>query len=92
MVTYDAELLYEFADRLYARANQAIVTSVLMGIVIGGGGGYLMNRQLDRYAAIGAALAGLVGYVVGSERAFQLKLQAQTALCQVKMEENTRKQ
>jgi len=40
---------------------------------------------------IGALLFGLIGFMAGRERAFTLKLQAQTALCQAKIEENTRK-
>jgi len=39
---------------------------------------------------LGAILFGLLGFWLGRERAFQLKLQAQTALCQAKIEENTR--
>lgn len=91
MATYDAKVLYEFADRLYSRAAQVIATSTIIGALVGGGAGYFVNRELDLYVAIGAVLAGLIGYSVGTEKAFQLKLQAQTALCQVKIEENTRK-
>lgn len=32
-----------------------------------------------------------LGFLIGQERAFRLKLQAQIALCQVRIEENTRK-
>ena len=39
---------------------------------------------------IGVVLGGAIGYVWETQRAFILKLQAQTALCQVKIEENTR--
>jgi len=42
-------------------------------------------------ALIGALLFGLLGFLAGRERAFVLKLAAQTSLCQVKIEENTRK-
>ena len=40
---------------------------------------------------IGAVLFGLFGFLAGREHAFLLRLQAQTALCQAKIEENTRK-
>ncbi len=40
---------------------------------------------------IGAILFGLIGLLAGRERAFLLRLQAQVALCQAKIEENTRK-
>lgn len=91
MVSYDASLLYQFADRLYSRANQAIATSTVVGVLIGAAAGYFVNRAFDLYALLGALVAGAIGYSIGAERAFQLKLQAQTALCHVKIEENTRK-
>jgi len=40
---------------------------------------------------LGAMISGLGGYIAGRERAFRLKLQAQTVLCQLKVEENTRR-
>ena len=91
MAAYDAQILYAFADRLCARANQIVATYTLLGVLIGGGGGYVVHQQFDSLALLGAALGGLIGYMIGTEKAFQLKLQAQTALCQVKIEENTRK-
>ncbi len=41
---------------------------------------------------IGVVLGGAIGYVWETQRTFILKLQAQTALCQVKIEENTRQE
>ena len=38
----------------------------------------------------GAVLFGLIGFMTGRERAFRLRLVAQTSLCQLKIEENTR--
>jgi hypothetical protein len=40
-------------------------------------------------AAIAALIAGLLGFAIGKEKAFIAKLQAQTALCQMKIEQNT---
>lgn len=40
---------------------------------------------------IGAVLFGLIGFLSGRQRAFLLRLQAQVALCQAKIEENTRR-
>jgi len=91
MAIYDPQVLYAFADRLYARANQVIATHTLIGALIGGAGGFVVHQDVDLYAVLGAVLLALIGYAIGTERAFQLKLQAQTALCQVKIEENTRK-
>lgn len=39
---------------------------------------------------VGLVLFGLLGWALGRERAFVLKLQAQTALCQTQIELNTR--
>ena len=50
------------------------------GLVVGLVGGLL-----------GAVIFGLGGFLAGWKRAFWLKLQAQIALCQLKIEENTRR-
>ncbi|MBN1954346.1 MAG: hypothetical protein JW900_04760 [Anaerolineae bacterium] len=55
-------------------------SSVLSGAVVGLVGGL-----------VGAVLFALMGFLGGRERAFRLRLQAQTALCQLKIEENTRR-
>jgi hypothetical protein len=39
---------------------------------------------------VGTAIVA-VAFLLGQERAFHLRLQAQLALCQVQIEENTRK-
>lgn len=44
----------------------------------------------SNWALLGAIVCGLFGFWTGSSKAFALKLQAQTALCQVKIEENTK--
>jgi hypothetical protein len=41
------------------------------------------------WTLIGILVVGLLGFWTGWNKAFVLKLQAQTALCQVKIEENT---
>lgn len=51
-------------------------------------GGYELGEGLA--AALGAAVGLLLGYLFGSLRSKSLKLQAQTALCQQRIEENTR--
>lgn len=91
MVAYDAQIIYRFADKLYQQANQVIATSTIIGALIGLAGGYYLQKSLGLYAVLGAVVLGLIGYVIGTQRAFALKLQAQIALCQVKVEENTRK-
>jgi hypothetical protein len=55
-------------------------SATLVGLVVSLIGGLL-----------GAAIFGLAGYLGGRERAFRLRLQAQTVLCQIRIEENTRR-
>ncbi len=103
---YDPEIIQKFADRLYARANSIIATWTTLGALVGGVGGYALaawwvssqtaypggggTMHLPGLLA-GAILGGVVGFMIGQEKAFLLKLQAQTALCQKKIEENTRR-
>jgi len=96
-INYDPKIIQEFARRLYKQAASIIVTATIVGAVFGAIiGGIIVNatslhRDMDPTVGIliGAAFFGLFGFSVGRERAFKLKLQAQIALCQVKIEENT---
>jgi|ERR1051326_8619373 hypothetical protein len=98
-IVYDPKIIQQFANQLYSRANGIIALCTLMGL----GGEALAGNFLGYYSpklgdmdtrlvgtVIGACLGALIGYLVGSARAFLLKLQAQTALCQRQIEENTR--
>ncbi len=98
MIQYDSKLIYEFADRLYKQAAQVVfssaATGLILGLVIGGAGDFLTSGTrrigIGLFAVVGAAVGLVLGYVSGQQKAFALRLQAQTALCQVKIEENTR--
>jgi hypothetical protein len=98
MAEYDAQIIQKFADRLYRRARTVTVLTTIVFILIGGSGGVIANVPFGGGepsiigAAVGAVLLGAVGFMLGREGAFRLKLQAQTALCQMKIEENTRRQ
>ena len=100
MVKYDRTIIYTFAERLYRSAQQTIATFTISGVLIGGGASVAVVQSIGGSAGVtvvhgvvgfsGAFIVGGLGYLIGSQRAFQLKLQAQIALCQVKIEENTR--
>src|SRR5947208_1186404 len=92
MVQYDPTIIYKFAERLYSSAQQAIAIFTIIGVLIGGGAGFSLGRGFGVAALLGAVVVGAIGYVLGNQRAFQLRLQAQLALCQAKIEENTRTQ
>lgn len=94
MAEYDPDVIHKFADRLYSRATSIVVTYTLTGALVGGGFGftttyYLSSSQAPIFIVLGLLLLGALGYAIGSERAFLLRLQAQTALCQVQIEQNT---
>ena len=97
MTQYDPNIIRKFASRLYSRANSIIFLYTLGGLILGWVGGQLAMNTFHQYSDIplqwiGAGIAAIIGFAVGTERAFSLKLQAQTALCQVQIEENTRRQ
>ena len=97
MVQYDPKIINEFADRLYRKANTVIAFYTIGGMVIGAFAGYLVGRDIGLIGSdigfflLGAILVGGAGYYAGREKTLELKFRAQTALCQVKIEENTRK-
>ena len=96
-VTYDGAIIQTFVERLYWRANNAVATYTLLGVGIGLSVGYILAGLLGEvargrmpYEALCILLFGGIAYSVGRERAFALRAQAQIALCQIRIEENTR--
>ena len=90
---FKSEIIEEFADRLYKEAEHTISSYVfgyaVVTLAIGAGFAYIKG---DWPVVIPAGIVGAtIGYYQGKEKAFQLKLQAQTALCQLQIEKNTRK-
>ena len=93
MVEYDPAVISEFADRLYSRASSLIVIYTVVGLGVGGGAGFGIDYALklgNWVWWVAGGVVGLVGFLTGQEKAFVLKLEAQRALCQLKIEENTR--
>jgi len=90
MVSYDPAVIRNFAQTLYDRAATIMFVYTAIGVAIGGTVGKLAFGNTGMF--ILAAFAGGIGYFIGSQRAFMLKLQAQTALCQVQIERNTQAQ
>ena len=100
MTRYDPAIIQGFAETLYRRASALIVLYSLAGLVVGGVAGVLVAKAYEAgaYSERNAMIVGFmvavlgvcIGFGVGSARAFALKLQAQTALCQVMIEDNTR--
>ncbi len=96
MAHYNPETIRAFANRLYARAALTAVTSTILGVLIGLVAAPFLLQSLPGSVAIRcpewviALLLGAIGLGQGMERGFLLKLQAQTALCQLEIEKNTR--
>ena len=103
MAEYDPELIRKYADRLYRQANTLIAVFIICGAAIGVFLGFrfvlplTFALRLDpNLSSLIVPLAGLVagvlvGLLVGINCAFRIKLQAQTALCLLQIEENTRR-
>jgi hypothetical protein len=102
---YDPAVIQRFADRLYARARTIVIVYAVIGLIMGGLVGAIAVKTVlaQRSARTTAeareggltfafAAGGLIaGVFLGRERAFSLRLQAQTALCQKQIEQNTRR-
>ena len=89
MVQYDRSILESFATDLEKQARNVIAISGLIGFLVGGALGYGLGKGP---LPLGLAMLGAVmGIAIGRARAFQLRVQAHTLLCQVEIEKNTRK-
>jgi hypothetical protein len=90
-VEYDPHVIRQYAAGLYSRALGEAVSWTITGVVGGSIGLYILARLgLLPFGLLVFVVGCVVGYLTGSARAFALKLQAQIALCQVQIEENTR--
>lgn len=84
MTHYDPKVIQTYANRLYTNANAIIV---LVGLVFGLFG-FAVGTAGD-FQLVAGAVGLLVGVLVGMSLAFNLKLKAQLALCQMRIEANT---
>jgi hypothetical protein len=98
-VTYDETVIIEFATRLYRQAASMVAVCALFGAVLGAlvaaiGASWYATRSGHPLNLVPVLVVGVVGgalgAVVGNNRAFALRLMAQTALCQMQIERNTR--
>jgi len=90
MVNYDPNIIQEFAERMYRKANFIIRLFAVVGVLVCSGTGigiHGVSAFVIGYAAIG----GFIGYLIGKEIAFWFKFRAQEALCQGYIEAGIRK-
>lgn len=92
MVEYDAGVIEKFAAKLYRQADSIVAIYTLLFAVCGAIGGMAIRGRPGSIVPVigGVLVIGAIGYLVGQARAFQLRLLAQTALCQAEIERNTR--
>ena len=93
MIKYDSALIYKYAERLYDQARGIIIVATIIGAAFSYIVGVALSNRNGDNAGLSFVLVllfGGIGYLLGAQRAFALKLQAQIALCQVRIEENTR--
>jgi hypothetical protein len=100
MLNYDPNVLGQYAERKYAQANRIVAVSALVAAILGGGGGFVVglvevNGSLASdlpmiLGGVGLVLALPIGLIVGAERAFMYKFEAQRVLCEMRIEINTR--
>ena len=97
--SFDPGIIERYADHLYRRA-----ASIVMGATAGGAvfGAFVGAMPLTSYVhwpiphflgyatvLMCAVVGGFIGHVVGESRAFGLRIQAQMALHQLRVEQNT---
>lgn len=94
MTKYDPQVIQKFADKLYSKSATTTFIYTLVFAIIGLGAGFALSRNSNSLAGAMplTLILGAIGYAIGREKSFQYRLQAQIALCQVKIEENTRLQ
>lgn len=98
-VAYDSAVIVKFAADLYEKAKGIVIRWTIFFLLIGLASGAYLSKSTSApnsppsFAglAIGGVIGAIVGYMVGSSAAFKLRLQAQIALCQVAIEQNTRR-
>ncbi len=93
MVTYDSNLLRSLAAKLNIQARTAVVVGIIAGAITGGLFGFaasLIFMLSHSMLLPGAVVGAIIGIFAGRRKAQALRLQAQMALCQIQIEENTR--
>ena len=102
MAQYDANVLQEYADLLYRKADWIVIKFGAGGAVVGSILGLGLEDLSPLRTLSGASLGGatmaicaivgaLIGVAVGRKRSLEYRLLAQTSLCQMRIEYNTRR-
>jgi hypothetical protein len=98
---YDASVLSQYADSLYRKAAWVTFKCGAVGAGIGAIPMLVLTNVMSTVPSIGPIdpavgwailiiVGTLIGVAIGQRRSFQYRLQAQTVLCQMQIEYNTR--
>lgn len=93
-IEYDPRIIAQHAATLYAQASRVIFTHGFLGLIAGAVVGGMLGARVEATGVVVlvvALLGALLGVSIGRSRAFVYRLQAQQALCQVAIEQNTRR-
>ena len=99
MAKYDSGILQDYADSLYRKAawitfkcsTLGAITGVVIALILVYGVRAPNAESWGTPALVIFGIIGaLIGFAIGQRRAFQYRLQAQTVLCQMQIEYNTR--
>lgn len=96
MIEYDPKVIQSYAERLIKESKSVVSMSFFIGLLSGmitfGGVTALFNIGYDfPLIAVGVLTGAVLGYGAGQNRAAEMRLAAQQALCQLKIEEHLRK-
>lgn len=99
-IEYEPAVIRKFAADLYADADALTVRAAIRGFFLWGGASALAAKFtasgpdqggfLALAVLVGGGIGAWVGHALAQGTANALRLQAQTALCQVQIEENVR--
>jgi hypothetical protein len=94
---YDAAVIQSLADRLYSQARTVVVKYTVIGAVLFSVIFYFAVSREHNFGlvptkslGVGLLIGVVLGFVLGQRKSYQLKLEAQLALCQLQIERNTR--
>ncbi len=96
MVDYDPKIIQNYADGLYKQAQSVATCYFFIGIftsiIVFSKISDILKGEFDfLIVAIGVFIGGVIGLFAGKNRSFEMKMEAQQALCQIKIQENTKK-
>lgn len=93
MIAYDPDIIQKFSGELYRQADRIVLMSAIRFGIVGAVVGAVLSGVTGTSVFFGllvlGGIAAFIGALMGQEKAFALRLQAQVALCQVQIERNT---